>query len=194
MSLVTYALVTVQNAKDFLGVSDNADDGRLEMYINMATDFIENYCQRRFKTGNYVDEVYSGDGSDSLVLKNYPITALTSIQKNTAYNNSSNWETVSTEDYFYDSLSGVVENIGRFTIGRNNFKITYAGGYTTIPYDLQYACMVIVEAMYRKKKSGGVISESLGDHSVTYAQYSSVVAGDPEAQAILDKYRNVASR
>jgi len=57
-----------------------ANPAYLQNLIDAASNLIENYCKRVFLTTVYVDEVYDGDGSSVLLLRNIPITALTTVK------------------------------------------------------------------------------------------------------------------
>jgi hypothetical protein len=86
---------------------------------------------------------------------------------------------------------------GEFPEGHRNIKITYYGGYSTIPDDLEQACLEIVQILYEGNENiGNIQSEKLGDHSITYANYSSLahsMSNVSEAtKYVLDKYKRIA--
>tara|TARA_R110000868_G_scaffold234542_2_gene488252 strand:- start:229 stop:816 length:588 start_codon:yes stop_codon:yes gene_type:complete len=192
MALVAHALITLQTAKDFIGgISGSADDSRLELFINMATEYIETYCDRRFKQTTYTDEVISGAGSNELVLRNWPVIGSVTLGKRNVVDNEESWDAVDADDFWIDEEGGTVTGVTVFRKGTDNYRVTYSGGYATIPYDLQYACASIVAQFWNRKQANGLKSESLGDHSVTFdvgAGGSNIPA---EVEAILDKYRNI---
>lgn len=170
--LLSYALVTLNDTKDYLGVSVNTDDDLIKRLINSATKMIENYCDRRFLSTAYSNERYSGDGGHYLFLRNYPATSLTSIEYMTGDYNSPNWEAYDSEFYSIvttdEKNGGVIYNDIPFYGGENNLRVNYTAGYTTIPEDIQQACLDLVSWFYKKRKTHGIKSESLGDRSVTY--------------------------
>ena len=63
MALKAYGLTTVARFKDYASVSTSADDTLIENLINIVTEFVENYTQRRFKQTTYTDEEYDGKES-----------------------------------------------------------------------------------------------------------------------------------
>ncbi len=76
-----------------------------------------------------------------------------------------------------------------------NVKITYNAGYTTIPYDLQQACAVLVSNMRRIVTLGmPVISEGWSDYSYAVGAAANTVMGalPPDVAAVLGRYRNQA--
>lgn len=60
---------------------DIVDNYLLEQLINQATDIIEKYCRRKFKSRTYYHERYQGFGGNIIYLKNYPVTAIEYIAK-----------------------------------------------------------------------------------------------------------------
>lgn len=61
---------------------------------------------------------------------------------------------------------------GGFPKGHMNIRITYYGGYTTIPDDLEQACLKLVKYVYEKNED--VKSEKLGAYSITYADTNDI--------------------
>ena len=78
---IDYALTTVANVKLYIGIPSATTqyDALLDELINSATQYIENYCKRRFKLTTYTSEGYDGNNSQYLFLKNYPIVSVASI-------------------------------------------------------------------------------------------------------------------
>jgi hypothetical protein len=102
------------------------------------------------------------------------------------------------EDNF-DVLDDHIYYFGDFPEGHRNIKITYYGGYTTIPDDLEHACLEVVKALYEGNENiGNIQSEKLGDHSIEYAvgmrgNADIRVSNISEAtKYVLDKYRRIA--
>ena len=47
--------------------------------INRASDFISRYCNRKFVSQTYTNEVYIGGGQTELILDNYPVTEVARV-------------------------------------------------------------------------------------------------------------------
>lgn len=186
MDLVSYALCNVTDTRSYLGYTNTNKDEQIKLFINMATDFIESHCGRRFKNTTYTNQVFSGNGEKEILLDQYPITAFVSLEKNGAIDNSSSWETVDSADYWRVDTEGKLIGYSRFATGVRNYRATYSAGYDTIPYDLQFACMKMVEMLFRDNIAQGLSSERLGDHTVTFAKSSEE---DPTMKKVLDKYK-----
>lgn len=88
----------------------------------------------------------------------------------------------------YDVIEDYVYYPSGFSRGRKNVKITYYGGYSTIPDDLEQACLQVAKNVYDQNEN--VISEKLGDHWLTFVDSGS--ENIPEAtKKILDSYRRM---
>lgn len=188
MALHTYALVTVGDLKTFLGISTPQYDSLLEMLINQSTDFIESKCDRRFKETTHTNAEYNGNGTKKLVLKQYPVISFTQLQENHNANNSDNWSTIDAEDYWVEDSSGIITMTSPFSIGTQNYRVTYSGGYATIPSDLQFACCLLAGEAFNQRRGAGIKQESLGDHSITF---ESVSMSDGQVSKVLWKYRKL---
>src|ERR1700742_2906448 len=87
-----YALTTVQRVKDRLQIINNDQDVVLSRFINAVSAYIERECGKsgpekypndgHFVQKTYTNEVYSifGARQKFLVLRNSPVSALTSFQ------------------------------------------------------------------------------------------------------------------
>lgn len=211
MNLVAYALVTLDDTKTFLGITNNTQDEKLKMLINMATDYIESQTGRRFVSTVHTNEEFDGSGTFNLTL-NHPIVSFTQLQVNSNFDNSDNWQTVDSSEYWIDNETGIITKISSFSDfdeenengealsdlgfqrGKNKYRATYTSGYSTVPYDLQFACMTIVGNLLNSGATGGAIkSESLGDHSVTYQDINQSTGGMSGGilEDVLSKYRDI---
>lgn len=186
MPLVSYALVTVGDAKTFLGLSGSGHDELITQLINQATDYIERKCQRRFASTAYSQEEYDGTGTVELVLKQFPVVSFTSLERNQVPDNTDSWETVDADDYWVENASGIITKTSKFYKGTRNYRVSYTAGYSTIPYDLQFACCLLVGEVFNARKGMGLRSESLGDHSVVF---EATGQANPRLNEILSLYR-----
>lgn len=90
-------------------------------------------------------------------------------------------------DYGIDSERGII--FGKTLKRYQSILVRYTAGYTTIPYDVEQACLLIAARLYRnRQKDSGVASESLGGYS-----YSTRTAAEVDAEAIelLRPYRRL---
>jgi len=192
MSVVAYALVTLDNVKTFLGITGSSKDAILEMLINMITDHIEKRTGLRFTDTTYSEEEYDGTGVKTLSINNFPITATQAfkLEQNNAWDNSDDWEEVDTDEYWVDNDTGIITKTSVFAKSTKNFRITYSAGYTTIPYDLQLLVMNLISEILNKRSSAGVLEERLGDRTVKF-DVVSIIDSNSEYKNILANYRKI---
>jgi hypothetical protein len=203
MSILAYALTTRARVMQFMNVSSLSatEETVLDNMINSVTDFVESYCGRRFKKTTYTSEIHSGEGQDTLILKNYPVisTETTTFYYRNSTDNEDSWTTVDSSDYFIDHDNGMLILAGEAELGklRRFYKVSYTAGYdfdntttflsTVGLADLEYVTWRLVTTLFDKRKGdAGVQSESIGDYSVTY---TTTIFESPEISEVLNKYK-----
>jgi hypothetical protein len=171
-NLLSYSLTTLADVKESLGIaaSDTSYDNLIIRKINQATIAIEKYTGRRFLSTVYTDEEYDATGTDQLVLKQRPITTLTSISSRDTSLNEADWDVLDTNVYFYDANSGVVALLFNTTGRWNRYKVTYTAGYSTIPEDIAEAAASLASyyVLNADASAIGVSSKQEGQRSVNY--------------------------
>jgi len=78
MAVGTYALTSLSNLKDWIGITSSTDDAILESAIDRATDVVEKYCDRKFKSRTYY-EWSEPNGESTLTVRNTPIVSINAI-------------------------------------------------------------------------------------------------------------------
>lgn len=209
MSLA-YALTTVARQKIFSGISGTTYDTILDYIVDSATDWIEGYCDIRFKETTYTNQEYDGTGSTFLQLKHFPVSssAAFTLQKRDTATNENNWSTIESDLYFVNNSAGIVKLVSGedFLTGQNgdvflkipnHYRVTYTAGYafdnaatflsTVGAADLEYAIWKLANAAFlQRKSSGNIQSERIGDYDVTFTKEAMM---DDEVKEILSKYR-----
>src|SRR5438874_2200539 len=78
--MATKDLTTFTYVKNRISsITDASADGLLQSLVTAVSDAIEKYCRRSFYSKDY-DEVYSGTGYDTLLLRAYPIQSVQSLR------------------------------------------------------------------------------------------------------------------
>lgn len=210
MDLVSYALVTLDNTKTFLGITNNEKDELLKMLINMATDYIESQTGRRFTSAVNTNEKIDGTGTSQIKLKRFPIITPPEVllYVNDTADNTDSWTAIDSNDFWVDTETGIITRTSSFlefdesvendealsetvfTRGKEKYKATYTSGYSTVPYDIQFACMSMVGNLLATGKATGIKSESLGDHSITYQDVSDI-GSQSMFSDVINKYRDI---
>ena len=274
MALSSAALITLAQAKLYLGITDENSDTLLESLIERASGYLERYCNRKLKTRTYTREIYYGTGGASLRLDQYPATTISRVSvgrtnafsiTNTTATNHATVEITSTAlkysvdgaaatsllfasyatinlliaalpagwtatllssthgtrkssdllirpgmycksptsayceipndeltDYQLISPSedrnyGVLYSPSGWTRGVEYF-VDYTAGYTTVPYALEEACVLLVAYRYNQKDQDmSLKSEGLGDYNYTRQDVSGALP--PDIKNDLDLYR-----
>lgn len=133
-------------------------DEVIENYIEVATQNVENFCERIFESDEYA-ETFVGDWTSKFLVQNYPITAIDSI----TYTNISSGETGTLDVATLirsdvNDASGIVELYGSAFAGDSLYVITYTAGYVDLPPAVKHATAVWVSELI-KPDFGGVSSD-----------------------------------
>jgi len=172
------ALVTSTAMCSYLGIAaGSAEEEEVDLINNAASTRAAEMSGRGVDENGYSrllatsrTEYYDGDNSDTLMVRAYPLSSVTSlwIDPDRDYGTD---ELVDTADYTTYYAQGMVKTDGvPLTSGHKSVKITYTGGYTTVPYDLQLAVKELTMFWYKRNtdKRVGVASVSVGDKSISY--------------------------
>jgi len=174
-SLLSYALTTVADVKETLGIDagNTSKDNLIIRKINQATEMIEGYCRlpadHHFASTTYTSEEFDGTGTVQLILRMRPVITFSTLQVRDTRLNEDDWTTVDTELYFTDLASGVID--GNFTFQRNwnRYRATYTAGYETIPSDLAEACATLAAYYVDNATTGtGVKKKQEGSRQIEY--------------------------
>lgn len=172
-------LVTLANAKAYLGVVHSDEDTLLALLISAVTAQVEAWTGAKFTNATFTEYLTGGTGS--LVLPHVPITSITSI----ADHWNSDAVTPAT-DYQLDAESGLVRAVGEamWSEGVRRWKVIYVGGYSGAPSDVQLAALMLIAGRYNRRDS--LQSERLGDYN-----YSAEAGLPTEVRELLSPYRRV---
>lgn len=198
-TILEYALTTVARVKTRLTITVNNHDTPLLYLINSVTDFIEGECNRRFKETTYTNEVYSPQGGCFIVLKQSPVSSVSSVQYRAGLKSNPSWTDFNADDWelMEDGQSGMIEAHGLLH-GTNLFRVTYVGGYKinftnygdnnthTLPADLTDLCERLVVRWFKRRESGGKQSEGLQGGSINWKDEL-----DSEDKATLARYKRI---
>lgn len=199
------AITTVAACKAFREIdSENQEhDAELARIIPGVQAFLEQECSRIFEQGT-VTEYHSGSyywsdrhwwfdsscrkGKFRLMVKRPPVASITSIYDD-PYRQYGGTTLVDSAYYVIaDEDAGLIQLDGlTFQPGLRNIKITYVGGFATIPFDLEQAAIEMVWAAREKGLHNliGVRSRSIADGNV---QFMNLDWGSANLVPILNKY------
>jgi hypothetical protein len=105
MAVDTYALTTLSNLKNWIGITSVDDDVLLEDAIDRATAIIESHCDRKLKARTF-SEWCMPSGERTFTVDNYPIVSIDTISYGSAISMTISSDTASTD------VIATVENNG----------------------------------------------------------------------------------
>lgn len=188
------ALITLTEYKTYAGISGSGNDTALQVLIDAAIDAIERFCGRDaggFESGTKT-EYYDGNASEYLMLKSWPVTAVTSVKTlssdsltlttmdSTSYRIHNSRNLVRTgvrrgrfvyEDFAVGEIPDLLPAFDvqpQFQEGLGNVQVVYTGGFTTVPSSLKLACYRLADMMWsNRRRDPAFQSESIGTYSYT---------------------------
>jgi hypothetical protein len=144
-------LITVTQYKSYRGITGNAEDTRLNIIVPSVSTLVKNYCGRSFldyAAANKVD-VFSMKWPQNVVfLSEIPVISIVSVEELES-EESSTYVTLTASQYKVDTFLDAIYRIeaGRrqdYPEGINSVRVTYRGGYTSLPVDLKLAVTDLV--------------------------------------------------
>ena len=172
-------LTTKAKVKAFLGISGTTHDTLLDELIKNASASIERFCNRNFTSASYTEYFDTIAGDSKLFVKNYPVSALTSVQYRGGTWGAITWLDLNVNDYLLNE-NGKVSFAFYLPESEKYIKIVYTGGYLidfdnesdplqhTLPADLTQIATEIVAQIFNQRTSVGIANESTEGQSITY--------------------------
>jgi len=161
-------LTTLAAAKQWLGVTSSDGDQLLARLISASSDYIQTWLNRTFAVAAYT-EVRSGVGGDGMAVKAYPIVAVTSVTIDGLSIPACTGQT----DFGYvvnDPRTMIFLRGYRYNRGRANVGLSYTAGFTTIPNEIEQACIELVGLRFRDRDRIGVTSKGMAGESISFSQ------------------------
>lgn len=148
------AIISTAEYKAYAGITDADWDTRIGILTPIGQGMLEEYCGRVFESATYTDVKFTGNGEQSLWIKNRPVTAVSAVKTVDSEGTSTTLE-ASTYRFSAEGelhrLSGSVSGWDRGwdyqrsigTVGGirsnvwsddapDNILISYTGGYTSL--------------------------------------------------------------
>lgn len=143
------ALATLANVKEFLHITGDGDNTLLTNILARVESFIKDYINFQFEipASSFI-EYHDGNGSNTVLLNNYPITELTSVYDDLDRVYGADTLLDAGDYVVYNEEGKIVLDGSFFNKGLRNIKVTYKAGYATIPSDLIEAVIKLVVVDY----------------------------------------------
>lgn len=187
---IMYEAITLQEAKDWLNISDSTKDSFLETLRDISTKIVEKYIDKYLIT-RQITEYHNGEGGNKLMLKYYPVY-LTLDSNNDPSNVTLHDDLdrdytssflINAKNYWIEKETGKLElynEEGAFESGIGNIRVTYWAGYSRFTlYDEVNNYIDINEGSGEKNiefTAGEYNAEDLASHIQTILNASSDLA------------------
>lgn len=187
-------MILRDNYKKYRGISGTTDDGRIDMLIPAISQIVKTYCGRTFKdyySTNKEERFSFTWGQPSVFLTEIPIVTVVSVLELKEGSQTDYTTLTSGTDYIVDTTYDAIYRIesGRtknWNLGIDAVKVTYRGGYATLPDDLELACFDLVtyylKEQYIPEKNHSSFTIRLNTEKADFP---------PHIKRILDMYRDV---
>ena len=176
-------LTTLADVKAYLSIAGSADDALLADLITKCSFAVGNYLNRNLLSQSYVER-YDGQDGPLLMLRNTPVTAVTSLALNGVALAPTDGVTVG-----YGLAPNYVYGVGlRFSRGIQNVAISYTAGYSAVPLDVAEAVVEFVSDRYRLRGRLGENTKSMPQGGSTSYDMSYM---SKKVQGSLSNYRRM---
>jgi hypothetical protein len=181
--------------KDRLQITINDFDPVLTRTINAASAFVERECGKtgpekfpndgHFVRKTYTNEVYTvrGRQQEHLVLRNWPVSALTSFQWRAGQVSTPFWTDFTIDQYelLEEGTAGIIRVYGYMPrMSSNMIRATYTAGYPIdwqnagngtshlLPDDLTNLCENLVVRIFKRRALDGKASENIAGATTSW--------------------------
>ena len=143
------SLITLFEAKNALGLTDEKSDDLIKFIVVRASDEIARYCNRVLAQETVEETFYGMEGHGKLFLERYPVKEILSV----------NGAPFAPADYRLDKLSGKLLGVGGSFSEATT--VTYTGGYE-LPFESppalrQASILAVREAYYASIRGDSTI-------------------------------------
>jgi hypothetical protein len=184
-------LLTTAEYKAYIGINSINQDAAINSIIPKVSQYVKTYCRRTFvdHVSDPLTKVFKSGALD-FVLEESPLIAVISVEFSDDYGYSYSGLNEFT-DYVVDHEKNTVELINAYyqEINKvNAFKITYTGGFITIPEDLKIAIFDLV-TYYLRHENALHTQKNVGANSVQI-EYITNTGLPSHIRRILDLYKD----
>jgi hypothetical protein len=199
MSLGTYALVTLEGLKGYIGASGSGQDDSLERCIDRATSWLESQTNRKFITRGNTTEYHSvRDGEHTIRVGEWPIATVVTVHETSVTPRvyGATALLVDGTDYQVVKELGLIRRISssepiRWLTGTRAIKVVYTYGYAStvvVPEDLKQIALFVAVSMFKESDRARWGVSQVQDGLGMVTRYTGYLPGDMKEQ--LDGYRH----
>lgn len=169
---------------NYLGSDLSASEKALQV-VDAASDTVRTMTEQVLNEVNSDDIVLDGTGTDSLLLPERPVNAVSSV--------AVDGDALTVDDDYVLNGDGILFRTfpAKWRRARQNVAVTYDHGYPDddLPRDLRMVALSIAARLF--SQSAGAVFESLGAYSVRYDQAPTELTINE--QRVLRKYKRSRS-
>lgn len=192
-------LITLDEYKLAQGLTSLKDDDRIQSLITAASQLVKTYCARDFVDyyATPITQTFTVTfETDILQLRETPVQTISLVEERASY--SSDYVTLETTDFAYyldpytDSLMRTTSSgFDDWAMGPGSVRVTYTGGFLSIPEDLKLAVIDLVKYYIKEEyKERRTISGASISNVTTSSQWKNVEFPD-HIKRVLDLYKQL---
>ena len=197
-------LVTLQQYKDFAGITGVAQDAKLNVIIPSVSQAVKTYCGTSFVDYYSTDKVEYFDIKNSettaIMVDESPLVSVSQVQERESQDDD--YTTLITEnsdssgkyEYVVDTELDTIFRTTppadkAFPKGRKAVKVTYRAGYSATPQDLRLACFDMIKYYLKdERKSTMTIAGASVRNEISTSLQNNIDFPD-HIKRILDFYK-----
>ncbi len=162
----------------------NDELNRIATAVEIASASIRNSRRLFTAVSGDVVQVDTYGGTSLLLPRNrLPVTSVALVEELSG----ADYVTVDSSEYDWSSDGYVTRSWSSWSCRPKGARVTYSHGYDSTPRDVAGVCLAVAKRLYDQPDGGGgVQSEQLGDHHVTYFANTGVIL--PNEEEILRAY------
>ena len=165
------SLVSVEQAKQYLGISSGDQDALLEAMIEQISAEIEERCGRPFTRQSFTERHRATWPTAQVIVRRRPVLAITRIIDETT------GAEIDPAGAMVDAEAGLV----RLASPLRDVSITYDAGYDQVPADVAGAVLAVLAAVWQDRTRAAT--------ELTLGEYRTAIdLAMPQVAAILARY------
>lgn len=181
--------ITKAEVKSFIGETTTDNDDFIDELISRVEALVEtDKCERHLGSSVFT-QYYDGDGTNKLLLDEYPIISVTSVHDDDDRVYGADTLIDADDIVSYEEDGVLLYDNGTFSVGNKNIKVVYQAGIDPIPNDLKHALIQYVAAQFIIAKTEVNAFRSSGDGSGESEDKPTKLM--KEADKIFQKYRRI---
>ena len=164
-------LVTIQQYKDFAGITGVNQDAKLNVIIPSVSQAVKTYCGTSFVDYYGTDKTeyfdITDDSTTAVMVDESPLVSVSSVQERESQDDS--YTTLITENSDssgkYEYIVELEKDLIRrttasadkaFPKGRRAVKVVYRAGYSATPQDLRLACFDMIKYYLKDERKSSM--------------------------------------